>query len=107
MRALLLTLAVLLLLAAPAAAQSAADALQDDPVYVDPDAEMPISDSEAEALRRRIEEEGVPVKIAILPESAGDPEQVAAELRQETGTTTAVVVGNSFRVDRDREIEQA
>jgi hypothetical protein len=111
MRALLLTLAALLALAAPAAAQDAvdqaADALRSDPVYVDPDAERALSDSEAEALRARIEDEGVPVKVAILPASAGDAEQVATELRQATGATAAVVVGNSFRVDGSRQIENA
>jgi hypothetical protein len=111
MRALLLTLAALLALAAPAAAQDpvdqAVEALRDDSVYVDPEAERALSDSEAEALRARIEDEGVPVKVAILPASAGDAEQVATELRQATGATAAVVVGNSFRVDGSRQIENA
>jgi hypothetical protein len=107
MRALLLTLAALLLLAAPAAAQDVAGALEDDPVYVDPDAEMPISEGEADALRRQIEDEGVPVKIAILPESAGDAEQVATELEKQTGTTVGVVVGSRFVVSGDPEIEDA
>ena len=55
MRVLLLTV-LLVLLAAPAArAQSgldtAAEALKSDPVYVDPDAEAELSDSEADELR--------------------------------------------------------
>jgi hypothetical protein len=107
MRALLLALILGLLLATPAAAQDPAEALQDDSVYVDPDAEQAISDGEAEALRRRIADEGVPVKIAILPASAGNAEQIATELRQATGTTTAVVVGNSFRVDGSNDLEAA
>ena len=111
MRVLLLTLAALLALATPAAAQDAveqaADALRADPVYVDPEAERAISDSEADAVRRRIEEDGVPVKIAVLPASAGDAEQVATDLRQATGSTAAVVVGDRFRVEGSREIEGA
>jgi hypothetical protein len=107
MRLLLLTLAVVLALAAPAAAQDAAQALQDDSVYVDPRASDMLSDSEADAVRERIEAEGVPLKVAILPESAGDPEQVASELRQETGTATAVLVGNAFRVAGPQEVVDA
>jgi hypothetical protein len=107
MKVIVIAVLAALALAAPAAAQDVAEALKDDPVYVDPDAEYAISDGEADALRERIEAEGVPVKIAILPASAGDAEQVATELRQATGTTTAVVVGNSFRVDGSQEIEDA
>jgi hypothetical protein len=107
MRALFVALILGLVLAAPAAAQDVAQALRDDTVYVDPDAEMPISEGEADALRRRIEDEGVPVKIAILPASAGDAEQVVEDLRRETGTTVAVVVGNNFRVSGSPAIENA
>jgi hypothetical protein len=102
MRPLLLSLAVLLALAAPAAAQESVDraveALQDDSVYVDPQSSDVLSESEADALRRRIEDEGVQVKVAILPEDAGDPEVLATGLREDTGAPVAVVVGNSFRV---------
>jgi hypothetical protein len=111
MRTLLLTLVLLLAMAAPAAAQDAVDqavqALQDDAVYVDPDAEQAISESEADALRRQIDGEGVPVEIAILPADAGDAEEIASRLREETGQSAAVVVGNSFRVDGSPEIEDA
>jgi hypothetical protein len=111
MRPLVTALALLLALAAPAAAQDAvdraADALQDDPVYVDPEAADVISESEADELRSKIEEDGVPVTIAILPASAGDAEQAVSELRERTGTAAAVVVGNRFRVDGPSEIEQA
>jgi hypothetical protein len=100
MRPLVIALALLLALAAPTAAQ-------DDPVQVDPEAGDVISESEAEELRSRIEEEGVPVTIAILPASAGDAEQIATDLRERTGTAAAVVVGNRFRVDGPPEIEQA
>jgi hypothetical protein len=100
MRALLAGLIVLLALAAPAAAQ-------DDPVQVDPAAADVISESEADELRSRIEENDVPVAIAILPASAGDAEQLAGDLRERTGDAGAVVVGNRFRVDGPPEIEQA
>lgn len=104
MRPLLVALALALALVAPAAAQDVAQALRDDPVYVDPSASDMLSASEADALRRRIEEAGVQLNIAILPERAGVPEQVATELRQETGTATAVVVGNAFRVAGPRDL---
>jgi hypothetical protein len=101
MRTLLLTLA-LLLVAAPAAAQDpveqAAQALQDDPVYVAPGAPDVLDESERDALRERIESEGVAVNFAVFPETAGEPEQLAGDLRRETGTPTAVIVGNAFRV---------
>jgi hypothetical protein len=110
-RALLLVLLAALVLAAPAAAQDAvgraSEALQDDPVYVDPDAERAISADAADALRRRIEDEGVPVRIAILPADAGNAEQAVEELRRETGNAAAVVVGDSFRVSGPQEIERA
>lgn len=77
MRPLLVTLALALALVAPAAAQDVAQALRDDPVYVDPSASDMLSASEADALRRRIEEAGVRLNVAILPERAGVPEQVA------------------------------
>jgi hypothetical protein len=107
MRVIVIALLAALLLAAPAAAQDVAAALSDDSVYVDPDAERAITRAEADELRARIEDEGVPVKIAILPASAGDAEQVATDLRQETGSAAAVVVGNNFRVDGSQEIEDA
>lgn len=102
MRTMLLTLLALMALAAPAAAQESVDraveALQSDSVYVEPGAENAISDSEAEALRRRIEDEGVNVKVAILPAGAGDAEALATGLREDVGAPVAVVVGNRFRV---------
>jgi hypothetical protein len=111
MRALLLTLAILLALAAPASAQDAVDraaeALQDDPVYVAPGAPDVLSESEADALRQRIEAEGVAVNITIFPETAGEAEQIATELRRQTGRPTAVVVGNAFRVAGPQEYVDA
>ena len=100
MRPLLVALALLLALVAPAAAQ-------DDPVQVDPQAADVISERDADELRSKIQEQDVPVTVAILPASAGDAEQIATDLRERTGTAAAVVVGNRFRVDGPPEIEQA
>jgi hypothetical protein len=111
MSALLLGLVALLALAAPAAGQESVDraveALQDDTVYVEPGAENAITDSEAEALRRRIADEGVNVKIAILPASAGNAEALAMGLREDVGAPVAVVVGNRFRVAGPRRLVDA
>ena len=97
MRALLLSL-VLLLAAAPAAAaqdalDEAAQALRDDTVYVDPAAQ---ADVDADELRNAISERGVDVHIAVLPESAGNPRQLAPELAERVGEPGdyAVVAGN-------------
>jgi hypothetical protein len=111
LRALLLSVALLLAAAPAAGAQDAFDeaaqALRDDTVYVDPDAERAISDEEADALRQRIADEGVDVRVAILPADAGSPEQVARSLERETGDPVAVIVGDSFRVDGPSELDQA
>jgi hypothetical protein len=97
-----------LALAAPAAAQDTVDrvaeALRSDPVYVDPSAEMALSPSETQELRRRIEGN---VYVAVLPASAGSAEQLAAELRSRLGGSVAVVAGNRFRVDGTAQAERA
>ena len=98
-RAVVLALVALLVLAASAAAQEAVDraaeALRDDTVYVDPAAEAQV---DADALRRQIEAEGVDVKIAVLADSAGEPREIARELAERVGepATYAVVVGNTL-----------
>ena len=75
MRRLALLVAVLVLaLAAPALAQSdldaAGEALKSDPVYVDPDAEAQLSDSDAEELRTRITDaDAGPMYVAVMPRS--------------------------------------
>ena len=116
MRPLLLALAVLLALAAPAAAQDeidqdaidqAAQALQDDPVYVAPGAPDVLDQGERDAIRERIEGEGVAVTVSLFPETAGDAEPIATELRRQTGEPAAVVVGNSFRVAGPQEYVDA
>jgi hypothetical protein len=106
-RALLLTVGLLLVLAAPAGAQEeidrAAEALREDPVYVDPGAEDALSADDADEVRARIREdlgEGR-LFVAVLPELVGaDAESVATELsnRVAINATVAVVVGNQFRV---------
>jgi hypothetical protein len=83
----------------------AAGALRDTPVYVDPDAEQPLSDQEAEALKAAIRERGAgPLYVAVLPESAtdeagGDPSAALRELALSVGEpgTYAGVFGNTLR----------
>src|SRR3712207_3058425 len=103
MHVLLLTLALLLIAAPGAVAQEAvhraAQALENDTVYVDPQAERAVSPAEADALRRRIEDEAVDLRIAILPGSAGRPNDVTRDLSSQLGGSVATVVGNAFRVD--------
>ena len=111
-RALLALLGALAAAAALAPAASAgpivdraAEALADDPIYVDADAERPISSSEADELRDRIARaDAGPIYVAILPEAArdeagGDPAEVARSLARALGRggTYAVVVGDQFR----------
>ena len=97
MRALLLSLALLLTAAPAAAAQDALDeaaqALGDDTVYVDPAVQ---SDLDADELRNAISERGVDVRIAVLPESAGNPGRLARELAERVGEPGdyVVVAGN-------------
>ena len=75
-RTALLSLLLLLVLCPAALAQGtlteAAGELRDTPVYVDPDAERPLSDQEVAALRDAIREQGAgPLYIAVLPEERG------------------------------------
>src|SRR5918997_2915498 len=112
MRLLLLTLLLLVVAVPGAAAQSsvdrAAQALETDPVFVDPQSENALAEGEADALRRRIEAEAPGVlRIAILPGSAGDPRQIARALRSRVGGSVGVVAGNSLAVDGSAEIEAA
>ena len=109
MRLLAVTVALLLVLTGTARAQGqldrAAEALEMDPVYVDPDAERAISDREADGLRRAIAESGAgPIYLAILPadaarEAGGDAGAALREIGfaiREPGTYGAVI-GNEFR----------
>jgi uncharacterized membrane protein YgcG len=100
--------AALLIAAAPAAAQDSADlaaeALRDDPVYVDPNAENALSPSEADALRDRLPAD---LYVAVLPASAGNAESIATALQSRLGGSVAVVAGDSFRVDGTARAEAA
>jgi hypothetical protein len=86
--------------------ERAAQALKTDNVFVDPAAERQITDGEADELRRQIRDAAVPLFIAVLPaaavqEAGGDPNQVPAALRTQTGLagTYAALAGNSFRAE--------
>ena len=78
---------------------AAAEVLRGDPVAVDPDAERALTGDEADDLREDIRSAGVPLFVAVLPGSAGTPEDVQVRVAEETGLsgTYAVVVGDSFR----------
>jgi hypothetical protein len=98
-------------LAAPAGAgtivDSAAKALESDPVYVAPNAEKAITDAEKRRLEREIRTEGHgPIYIAILPsaaldEAGGSATGIIDEVHRELGRrgVYAVVAGNQFRAE--------
>ena len=106
-------------LIAPAAAQltasrldEAARALESQSVYVDPDAERALSDSEADRLRAAIaRHDAGPLYIAVLPESAageagGDPDAALLEIAEAVGQpgTYAAVIGESFRAGNTSDV---
>ncbi len=62
-----------------------AEALREDPVYVDPAASDLLSSADAEALADKIEDADKPVFVAVLP--AGESDEVFRNLRTETGIT--------------------
>jgi hypothetical protein len=108
-RPLVLALLAALVAASPAHAQgtatSAAGELRQSPVYVDPDAERALSDSETDRLRRLISSEGAgPMYVVVLPasvtdEAGGDPSAVLRDIARDLGEpgTYAGVIGDSFR----------
>lgn len=105
MRLLGLVVAALLALTGTAYAQSgvdtAADALKNDPVYVDPNAEQ-ADQVDADALRARIKSAGAePMFIAVLPQSAqvNSAGRTLIALREAVGLkgTYALALGNEFR----------
>ncbi len=111
MRALAAIVALLLILAPTAAAQDpvdrAVEALRNDTtVYVDPDAE---ADVDADALRSEIAEGDAEVRIAVLPESAGDPRTVAMTVAERVGEggDYAVVVGRRMFAGPSRDAGEA
>jgi hypothetical protein len=108
-RLAILALAAAIAAAAPAHAQgtlsTAAQALRQSPVYVDPKAERALSEREAARLRELISSEKAgPMYIAVLPASAtdqagGDPSAALREIAREVGQpgVYAGVIGDSFR----------
>jgi hypothetical protein len=83
---------------------TAATELQKDPVYVSPDAEKPISGSQADDLRRTIKDGSQALYIAVLPtaaegEASGGLNGLPEALYNAVGLqgTYAVVTGNGFR----------
>lgn len=87
------------------AIEAAAEALQRDPVYVDPAADPGLSASEAEQLRRRIAAAGAgPIYVAILSESArsqaggstSEAVRMIGQAMQRRGTYV-VVIGRELR----------
>lgn len=98
--------AALVLLAAPSAQAGVPDAvvegLRDDPIYVHPDVDSALSESEVRELRKRIEESAAgPIRVAVLPpaavqEAGGSAEaaivQIAGRVR-ELGVYAVVVPG--------------
>jgi hypothetical protein len=106
---LLLGAVLLLAAAGTAAAQGGVDAavgaLKNDPVYVDPDAEL-ASQVDADALRARIKSAGAaPMFIAVLPAdaSSGSAGRTLIAMRQDVGQdgTYALALGDEFRTLSD------
>src|SRR3954469_2519393 len=109
MRVLLLTVLLVLLAAPIARAQSgisaAAEALKSDPVYVDPDAEGKLSDSEADQLRQSTtHKDAGPMAVAVMPRDvvAGPGGSLGAALAERLSRgggsgTYVLVAGRSVR----------
>ena len=104
-----LALVALLLVLAPSAqaqggVSEAADALRDDPVYVDPAAEL-ADQVDAASLRERIAATGMPIFVAVLPASATEASagRTLVALREAVGEegTYALAVGDEFRTLSD------
>ncbi|QRV30338.1 hypothetical protein I6J42_08240 [Streptomyces californicus] len=91
--------------AAPAGTiQDAAQALRDDPVYVDPAARDQLSAADEKALENKITEAGKPVFVAVLPDTPAFPEDTLLRtLRNDTGITGvyAVRLGDGFDAGAD------
>jgi hypothetical protein len=105
-RMFILLLALAATLAAPAVAgaqgdvvERAAQALRDAPVYQDRAAELALDEADLAALRREVEATGDRIFVAILPRSAGRPNDVTRRLARATERdgTFGIIVGNSFR----------
>ena len=93
---------------APVSPETVAAALRQDPVYVDPSAELAISDKTTRILRRHLRAVGSPVFVAVLPSSTlawtdGVANRTPGRLRRAVGVpgSYAVVTGNKFRAASD------
>jgi len=112
-RALVAAITCLLIAAPAAGAQDAVDraaqALKQDPVYVDPEAENALDGDDTAALRSRIADSGLELHVAVLPESAGNPATVAETLAEQTGLPGdyAVVAGGVLRTGPSDEARAA
>jgi hypothetical protein len=85
-------------------------ALATNPVYVAPEAQLPLEEADADRLRGEIAEAGGDIYIAVLPEEAADEvpggvEGVGPRLARDLGRpgVYAVIVGNKFRAGNLRE----
>ncbi len=88
--------------AAPDVSEAAAALRGGETVFVDPSAENALTSSEAAALTAQADSAGIPLFIAVLPESAaggGTADETLSALNSEVGLAGvyAVVVGNQFR----------
>ncbi|SCE62923.1 hypothetical protein GA0115261_115542, partial [Streptomyces sp. OspMP-M43] len=94
--------------AAPAATiQDAAQALRDDPVYVDPGARDQLSAADEKALENKITDADKPVFVAVLPDTPAFPEEgLLQTLRSDTGITGvyAIRLGDGFDAGADPQV---
>ncbi|MBD3580063.1 MULTISPECIES: hypothetical protein [Streptomyces] len=112
---LLLSLSAAALAAAPQAAAATgpaavAEAFEQGPVYVDPRAAGQLSQDEADALAKKIEDADKPVFVAVLP-ATGEfpPDSVLRSVRAETGMAGvyAIRLGDGFDAGADRAVMPA
>lgn len=94
--------------AAPGATiQDAAQALRDDPVYVDPGARDQLSAADEKALEKKITDADKPVFVAVLPDTPAFPEEgLLQTLRSDTGITGvyAIRLGDGFDAGADPQV---
>ncbi|MEV4879694.1 hypothetical protein [Streptomyces cyaneofuscatus] len=94
--------------AAPAATiTDAAQALREDPVYVDPAARDQLSVADEKALEATIQNADKPVFVAVLPDTEAFPEEgLLRTLRNDTGITGvyAVRLGDGFNAGADPQV---
>ncbi|WP_432150442.1 hypothetical protein [Streptomyces sp. bgisy029] len=94
--------------AAPAATiTDAAQALREDPVYVDPAARDQLSVADEKALETTIQNADKPVFVAVLPDTEAFPEEgLLQTLRSDTGITGvyAIRLGDGFDAGADPQV---